>query len=145
MTQAPLLQLDGVSAGYGRMDIIHGVSLSVQSGEVVAIIGPNGAGKSTVLRAVMGLVRVSGGTIAFDGRSITGGRPNDRVAWGLGYVPQGRVVFPRMTVMENLDMGAFTVRSAAAKADALDFVLTLFPRLAERRSQMAGKIGRAHV
>ena len=82
MVAPGLLHVDRVSAGYGRLDVLHDVSLSVMAGEVVAIIGPNGAGKSTVLKAVMGLVHVSDGTVSFDGRVITGGRPNHRVDWG---------------------------------------------------------------
>jgi branched-chain amino acid transport system ATP-binding protein len=134
----PLLTVQDVRAGYGRFDVLQGVSLHVLPREVVAVIGPNGAGKSTVLKTVMGFLRVSAGTVQFDGRPIAGQRPDQLVRVGLGYVPQGRVVFPRMTVLENLEMGAFTVADRRAVARSLEYVLALFPRLAERRGQLAG-------
>ena len=93
-----LLAIQDVVAGYGRVEILHGVSLHVKAGEVLSIIGPNGAGKSTVLKAIMGLVRPSRGHVLFDGREVTGLRTDLVVHEGIGYVPQGRVVFPRMTV-----------------------------------------------
>jgi branched-chain amino acid transport system ATP-binding protein len=104
----------------------------------VAIIGPNGAGKSTVLKTVMGFLKLSAGRIYFDGKPIAGHRPDQLVRLGLAYVPQGRIVFPRMTVLENLEMGAFTIVDRRAVMDAIDQVFALFPRLAERRSQLAG-------
>jgi branched-chain amino acid transport system ATP-binding protein len=133
-----ILMVEGLSAGYGKFDVLHEVSLQVDPAEVVAIIGPNGAGKSTVLKAIMGFIRVSEGTIWFRGNDITGRRTDELVRLGLGYVPQGRVVFPRMSVLENLEMGAFTVTDRRKAAEALDYVFALFPRLAERRAQLAG-------
>src|SRR5438046_7821492 len=101
----PILRVDGVSAGYGRFEVLHDVSLEVFPGEVVAIIGPNGAGKSTVLKTVMGFLRPSAGQVFFDARMIINGMPTHQlVRLGLGYVPQGRVVFPNMTVLENLEL-----------------------------------------
>ena len=135
---ASLLRFTGVSAGYGRFDVLQEVSIEVAPAEVVAIIGPNGAGKSTILKATMGFLKVSAGEIVFDGRSAVGERTDRLVGFGLGYVPQGRIVFPRMTVRENLEMGAFTVRDRVASAAALDYVQQLFPRLAERPGQLAG-------
>lgn len=137
---APILSLDRVSAGYGGFDVLHAVSLYVAPLELVAIIGPNGAGKSTVLKAVMGLVRVSAGQITFAGQSIVGRRTDHLVRLGIGYVPQGRIVFPQMSVLENLEMGAFTVRDRQLVAETLDRVYQLFPRLAERRHQQAGTL-----
>jgi ABC-type branched-subunit amino acid transport system ATPase component len=136
----PILRVEAISAGYGGLDVLHAVSLHVAPREMVAIIGPNGAGKSTVLKAVMGLVRVSAGEIIFADRPITGRRTDQLVRIGIGYVPQGRIVFPQMTVLENLEMGAFTVSDRRMAAEALEYVCTLFPRLAERRGQQAGTL-----
>jgi ABC-type branched-subunit amino acid transport system ATPase component len=135
-----LLELRNVEAGYGAIQILHGVSLHVGQGEVVAVIGPNGAGKSTTFKAVMGLVTRLGGEIAFDGRTLVGQRPDRILALGLAYVPQGRIVFSQMTVRENLEMGAYLERDRAKLAAAMDYVFTLFPRLAERRRQLAGSM-----
>ncbi|MBI4307539.1 MAG: ABC transporter ATP-binding protein [Chloroflexi bacterium] len=133
----PLLTFQDVVAGYGRVEILHGVSLHINAGEVLSIIGPNGAGKSTILKSIMGLVRPSRGHVFISGSEITGLRPDLAVRRGIGYVPQGRIVFPRMTVQENLDMGAFTIRGRAKVREALEKVFTLFPILAERRRQRA--------
>lgn len=138
MGDAELLRFDTISVGYGKFDVLQGVSLHVKPAEVVAIIGPNGAGKSTVLKAIMGFLKPSQGRILFGERDITRLRPDQLVPIGLAYVPQGRVVFPRMTVLENLEMGAFTVRDPKTIAAALNRVFTLFPRLAERQNQHAG-------
>jgi branched-chain amino acid transport system ATP-binding protein len=135
---APILSVDRISAGYGGLDVLQEVSLQVAPQELVAIIGPNGAGKSTVLKSVMGLIRVSAGEIRFAGEPITGRRTDRLVHLGLGYVPQGRIVFPQMTVLENLQMGAFTVSDRGQVREALDFVIRLFPRLGERSGQLAG-------
>ena len=133
-----LLSVDRISAGYGLFDVLQEVSLDALPSEVVAIIGPNGAGKSTVLKTVMGFLKPSTGDIIFGGQSIVGMRTDQLVTAGLAYVPQGRVVFPRMTVLENLEMGAFTVRDRTTVASAMQYVFGLFPRLAERRRQLAG-------
>jgi ABC-type branched-subunit amino acid transport system ATPase component len=135
-----LLELRNVEAGYGAIQILHGVSLHVGAGEVVAVIGPNGAGKSTTFKAVMGLVTRLGGEIAFDGRPLTGERPDRILALGLAYVPQGRIVFSQMTVRENLEMGGYLERDRAKLAAAIDHVFGLFPRLGERRRQLAGSM-----
>ena len=133
-----LLDVDRISAGYGQFDVLQEVSLHALPSEVVAIIGPNGAGKSTVLKTVMGFLKPSTGDVSFNGKRIVGMRPDQLVRDGLAYVPQGRVNFPRMTVLENLEMGAFTVRDPKAVASAMERVHGLFPRLAERRGQLAG-------
>jgi ABC-type branched-subunit amino acid transport system ATPase component len=135
-----LLTLRNVDAGYGPIQILHGVSLHVSPGEVVAVIGPNGAGKSTTFKAVMGLVTRLGGEITFDGRTLLGQRPDRILALGLAYVPQGRIVFSQMTVRENLEMGAYLERDRAKLAAAMEHVFGLFPRLAERRRQLAGSM-----
>jgi branched-chain amino acid transport system ATP-binding protein len=135
-----LLELRAVQAGYGPIQILHGVSLHVDAGEVVAVIGPNGAGKSTTFKAVMGLVRFMGGEVVFDGQSLVGRSPDRILAHGLAYVPQGRVVFTQMTVRENLEMGGYLERDPARVRDAMEYVFTLFPRLGERRRQLAGSM-----
>ncbi|MBA2278713.1 MAG: ABC transporter ATP-binding protein [Chloroflexia bacterium] len=135
---APLLELRDVDASYGKVQILHAASLAIHPGEVVSIIGPNGAGKSTVLKAVMGILRPTTGQILFDGQSITGLRPDQIVRRGIGYVPQGRIVFRDMTVAENLEMGAFTIADKGRVRPLMDRVFTVFPRLGERRTQRAG-------
>jgi branched-chain amino acid transport system ATP-binding protein len=134
----PLLHVQGVSAGYGQLPVLDHVSLHINPSEVVAIIGPNGAGKSTVLKTVMGFLVPTEGDVLFDGQHITGMPTHQVVRIGLAYVPQGRVVFPRMTVLENLRMGAFTVTDKRAVVEAVEMTFGLFPRLAERRTQLAG-------
>jgi ABC-type branched-subunit amino acid transport system ATPase component len=136
----PLLELRDVDAGYGPIQVLHGVSLHVNAGEVVAVIGPNGAGKSTTFKVIMGLIDHLGGDIVFDGRPLVGQRPDRILGLGLGYVPQGRVVFATMTVRENLEMGAYLERDRARIRAAMDFVFSLFPRLAERARQLAGTL-----
>jgi len=131
-----LLTLDRVSAGYRRLQILHEVSMRVDQGEIVALIGANGAGKTTTLRTISGLLGVSGGTITFDGERIDGARPEHIVRRGLVHVPQERALFGRLTVMENLLMGAYT-RDRSTIGASLDEVFALFPILAERRDQRA--------
>jgi branched-chain amino acid transport system ATP-binding protein len=138
LSEGALLRFEDVSAGYGKLEVLQHVWLHVMPAEVVAIIGPNGAGKSTVLKTAMGFLKPSGGTVWFGGRSIAGERTDQLVRLGLAYVPQGRVVFPRMTVRENLEMGAFTVRDRRRVADALAYVTDLFPRLGVSPGQLAG-------
>ena len=135
---APLLVAEGITAGYGRLDILHDVSLHVQPGEIVSVIGPNGAGKSTVFKTIVGFLSPRHGRVLFNGESIGGLRPDLVLRRGLAYVPQGRIVFPQMTVFENLEMGAYIERDAARVAAALERVFALFPILAERRGQKAG-------
>jgi branched-chain amino acid transport system ATP-binding protein len=132
-----LLEVSGVRARYGAIEALKGVSLTVGEGEVVTLIGSNGAGKSTTLRAICGLTPAAAGTITFDGEDITG-EPADRIVTrGIALSPEGRRCFSRMTVRENLELGAYRRRGAAVAAD-MDRVLALFPRLAERAGQRAG-------
>ena len=137
---APLLAAEDLHAGYGRIPILHGLTLRVAAGEVVSVIGPNGAGKSTAFKALVGLVPPSRGRVRFDGEDITGLRPDRVLRRGLAYVPQGRIVFPQMTVLENLDMGAYIERDAGRIAEARARVYGLFPVLRERRRQAAGTL-----
>jgi branched-chain amino acid transport system ATP-binding protein len=133
-----LLELTDVKVTYGRIEALHGISLHVNAGEVVALIGANGAGKTTTMRAISGLRPVSAGSIRFDGEDITHLRADLRVVRGLCQSPEGRQIFPGMTVFENLDMGAYTRRDRAAVAEDLERVYSLFPRLRERSKQVAG-------
>ena len=102
-----LLRADGIHAGYGKLEILHGVSLEVRPREIVSVIGPNGAGKSTAFKTIVGLLHPRSGRVLFDGKDITGLPPYEVLRLGLAYVPQGRIVFPQMTVLENLEMGAY--------------------------------------
>jgi ABC-type branched-subunit amino acid transport system ATPase component len=120
------------------MPILHDVSLDVRAGEMVSIIGPNGAGKSTALKSIVGFVKVSSGHVRFDGQEITGLRPDQVLPRGLAYVPQGRIVFPQMTVLENLEMGGYIERDGQRIREALEQVFRLFPILSERQRQKAG-------
>jgi ABC-type branched-subunit amino acid transport system ATPase component len=133
-----LLKAEGVVAGYGKLEILHGVTLEVRPGEMVSVIGPNGAGKSTAFKAIIGLLRPTSGAIHFDGREIIGLRPDQILRLGLAYVPQGRIVFPQMTVLENLEMGAYIESDQARVREALERVHSLFPILGERQRQKAG-------
>ncbi len=133
-----LLEVRGVTSGYGQMEVLHDISLEVGSGEIVSIIGPNGAGKSTAMKAVFGLLKPWQGEIVFDGKQIGGLSPDRIVQLGLCFVPQVENVFPNLTVDENLDMGGYLVRGSLAARKQRIF--DMFPRLAERRRQRAGKM-----
>jgi ABC-type branched-subunit amino acid transport system ATPase component len=133
-----LLRAEAITAGYGKMAILHDVTLEVRTGEMVSVIGPNGAGKSTAFKTIVGFLRPAHGRVRFDGQDITGLRPDQVLRRGLAYVPQGRIVFPQMTVLENLEMGAYIERDAGRIRQALDRVYSVFPILAQRRGQKAG-------
>ncbi len=135
-----LLELDNISVSYGRIEALHGISLTVAQGEVVALIGANGAGKTTTMRAISGTRALSAGRISFDGDDISKLRADLRVVRGLCQSPEGRQIFPGMTVLENLDMGAYTRKDSAEIAKDLERVLEMFPRLRERRKQPGGTL-----
>ncbi len=137
-TNPVLLRAESITAGYGKMAILHDVTVEVRVGEMVSVIGPNGAGKSTAFKTIVGFLRPTGGRVRFDGQDIAGLRPDQVLHRGLAYVPQGRIVFPQMTVLENLEMGAYIERDGRRVREALERVYALFPILAERRSQKAG-------
>jgi branched-chain amino acid transport system ATP-binding protein len=132
-----LLEVTDIHARYGAIEALKGISLTVEEGEVVTLIGSNGAGKSTTLRAISGLTPASAGRIAFDGREITRVPAHEIVAYGIALAPEGRHCFPRMSVRENLDLGAHR-RSGSDVAEDLERVFELFPRLLERERQKAG-------
>ena len=135
-----MLELTDLRVHYGNVAAVDGVSVTVEEGEIVAIIGPNGAGKTSTLRALSGLVRASGGRVVFRGVDISRWRPHRIVALGLSHAPEGRRLFPQMTVIENLRMGAYRRRDGLAIERSLAEVLERFPRLAERRQQLAGTL-----
>jgi len=137
-----LLDIDDVTLRYGRIEALHGISLRVEEGEVVALIGANGAGKTTTMRAISGIRPVSRGRIWFDGDDITRMPAHRRVEVGIGQSPEGRGIFPGMTDAENLEMGAYARkdRRTRAKDDDLERVFALFPRLLERRTQSGGTL-----
>ncbi len=133
-----MLTLSGVSAGYGSVPAISDVSISIGEGEAVGLLGANGAGKSTTLRAISGLVRLTAGTIAFRETNIASLPAYKVTELGIAHVPEGRQVFPELTVKENLEIGAYIPSAKASRARTLELVFTIFPVLAERRKQLAG-------
>jgi branched-chain amino acid transport system ATP-binding protein len=136
-----LLEIRDLHAGYGSVEVLHGVSLNVEAGEIVALLGSNGAGKTTTLRAVSGLVRARKGEILLDGQALTGLRAHEIVALGLGHVPEGRRIFGALTVEENLRLGGYLLRSKKAQMDErMAQLYETFPRLKERREQLAGTL-----
>jgi len=139
MTAAALLDVSGVFAGYGSTEVLRNIDLSIAPGQIIALLGSNGAGKTTLNRAISGLLRPRAGAILFEGQSIDRARPSEIVQRGLIHVPEGRKIFPNMTVVENLDLGSYR-RASARRSANRERVFTIFPRLAERRAQNAGTL-----
>lgn len=135
-----LLKVRGVNASYGVIPVLHGVSLDIGEGELVALLGGNGSGKTTLLNAISGLVRCSAGTIEFSGRRVDGLEPHKVVEAGIAQIPEGRQLFPYLTVKENLFMGACTPRAWPHRHTSFERVCALFPRLRERSGQRAGSL-----
>ncbi len=135
-----MLELARVSAGYGAFRALFDIDMSVQAGEAVGVIGPNGAGKTTLMRVISGLIRPHAGSITFDGRSIGGKPPHQVVAAGIAHVPENRRLFPRLSVEENLKIGAFVPAARAQLASRLAAMYELFPPLRARRNQLAGTL-----
>jgi branched-chain amino acid transport system ATP-binding protein len=133
-----LLELKNVSVAYGRIEAIHDMSFSVEQGEIVSLIGANGAGKSTTMKTISGLIHPSQGSITFEGEDITKMKAHIRVVRGISQAPEGRGIFPGMTVLENLDMGAFGRKDRSGMGEDFERVFGLFPRLAERKTQLGG-------
>jgi branched-chain amino acid transport system ATP-binding protein len=133
-----MLELNRVSAGYGSFQALFDVSLTVNAGEAVAVLGPNGAGKTTLLRAISRLIQTRSGELSMQGRRYNDLPAHEVIGLGIAQVPEGRRLFPRLTVEDNLKMGAFTPSARASYRERLDFVYSLFPRMKERRLQMAG-------
>ncbi len=135
-----MLELRNLCAGYGSFQALFDVTLEVNSGEAVAVIGPNGAGKTTLLRAISGMVPVSSGELTFKGRSLLAVPPHRAIELGIAHVPENRRLFPRMTITENMKMGAFVPDARAKFEERLAFVYELFPQLKERHRQLAGTL-----
>jgi branched-chain amino acid transport system ATP-binding protein len=137
---APILELSDVRTFYGRIEAVKGISMTVNEGEIVTLIGANGAGKSTTLRSIQGVTKPKYGTIRFKGKEIQDARPHEIVKMGIAQSPEGRRLFSRMSVRENLDMGAFNRTDHDGIEQDVEHVYTLFPRLGERRGQQAGTL-----
>src|SRR5437667_9597723 len=135
-----MLELHGITAGYGHFTALWDVSLRVAEGEAVAVVGPNGAGKTTLLRVISGLIAPRTGRITFEGAEVAGHPAYDIVAHGIAHVPEGRRLFPGLTVADNLKMGAFLPSARARFGESLERVYTLFPVLKERSAQRAGSL-----
>lgn len=137
---SPLLSLEHISASYGSFQALYDITLHVNLGEVVTLIGANGAGKTTTLRVISGLLQPKGGTLRFEGQNIARVPAHEIVEYGISHVPEGRQMFPYMTVMENLILGAYVSRARPRLKQVLEEQFELFPRLAERRGQLAGTL-----
>ena len=135
-----MLELNNVEVSYGSITALQGISLKVEPGSIVTLIGANGAGKSTTLRAISGLAHVRGGSIRYNGEDIGNLAAHKIVARGLSHVPEGRMVFANLTVLENLKMGAYRLKLDAAFQKDLDYIFSIFPRLKEREKQLAGTL-----
>lgn len=135
-----LLEIDDLHVSYGDLPVIHGISIRVNVGEIVTIVGANGAGKSTLMRAISGLLKPTSGDIRLDGKSIVGMPPEKVTALGISHVPEGRGLFHQMTVLENLELGAFQPSARARTKDSLEEAYVLFPKLRERMHQKAGSL-----
>jgi branched-chain amino acid transport system ATP-binding protein len=140
MSAEPLLEISGLSVAYGRVEVLHGVDLRVDEGQIVALVGANGAGKSTLLRTISGLMRPRKGTIRFHGRDVTGRAPYKLVRDGIAHVPEGRRVFPRFDVRENLRIGAYARSDFRSSGQEIDGVIASVPALERRKSSMAGEL-----
>ncbi len=139
MTSASLLEIRGICAGYGRTEVLRNIDITVAPGEIIALLGSNGAGKSTLNRTISGLLRPRAGSILFEDRPIDHAKPSEIVELGLIHVPEGRKIFPNMTVLENLDLGSYR-RASGRRSQNRERVYSIFPRLAERRGQNAGTL-----
>ncbi|HEX9015160.1 MAG TPA: ABC transporter ATP-binding protein [Chloroflexota bacterium] len=135
-----MLRVRDIDVAYGDVQVLHGMSLDVEEGEIVALVGANAAGKSTTLNAISGLVRPRRGSVEFEGRRIDQMPPYDIVALGLVQVPEGRKLFPYMTVLENLELGAYGKEARRLRSKTLELVFAMLPRLQERQSQLAGSL-----
>lgn len=134
-----MLEISGIHAGYGQMAVLRGIDMRIGEGEIVALLGSNGVGKTTLNNVICGFIPPTAGEVRFAGQRLTGRRPREIVAMGIAQVPEGRRVFPNLTVAENLELGAFR-RAGARKRQNFDRICAIFPRLAERLRQLAGTL-----
>ena len=137
-----MLEIKDLYVSYGMMEVLHGVSVNVEDDELVSIIGPNGAGKTTLIKTIMGLVKPTSGSIIYNGQDITHLPAHKRAALGIGYVPEGRRVFGKLSVEDNLKMGAYELKSKSEIQKNMDMVYNIFPRLGERAKQLASTMSR---
>ena len=135
-----MLEIKQLTVGYGAITALHGISLSVSAGKIVTLIGSNGAGKTTTLKTISGLLKPKAGEVIYYGQNIAGLPPHEIVKRGLSHVPEGRMIFANLTVLENLQMGAYLVRDKKILRSEMDFVFATFPRLQEREAQIAGTL-----
>src|SRR5438477_12092607 len=135
-----MLEVNNLVVNYGAITALHGVSLRVRQGDIVTLIGANGAGKTTTLKTISGLIKARSGEILYQGRNISNRRPHQIVELGISQVPEGRMIFANLTVLENLQMGAYLRRDKAAIQSEMDYVFSIFPRLRERIKQIAGTL-----
>ena len=136
----PMLEIKNLEAGYGAISALHGISLSVPDGKIVTLIGANGAGKTTTLKTISGLLKPKSGEIFYSGKNIAGLPPHQIVARGISHVPEGRMIFANLTVLENLQLGAYLQKDKKIIRHELEHVFSLFPRLSERQKQIAGTL-----
>jgi ABC-type branched-subunit amino acid transport system ATPase component len=135
-----MLKVQNVHSGYGKIEVLHGVSIEATSGEIVCIIGPNGSGKSTLLKTIFGLIKPKGGQVQFLGEEISQKEPEEKVRMGMAYIPQGKNVFPSLTVMENLEMGAYPLGDLSKRAKAIEEILARYPLLEKKKRAKAGTL-----
>jgi branched-chain amino acid transport system ATP-binding protein len=136
----PLLVADDVTTGYGQIDVLHGVSFQVPEGSIVTLLGANGAGKTTTLNLISGLIDVRSGSLTFGGEPIAGRRPNEIVGLGISHVPEGRRIFPELTVIENLRIGAYSLSDRSKVSSLIEEMLHVFPRLEERKGNKGAQL-----
>ena len=135
-----MIKVNNIDVGYGDVQVLYDVSLDIKDGELVAVIGANGAGKTTLLRAISGVLKATNGTIEFEEQEISNRPPDKIVAKGIVHIPEGRLLFPNMSVRENLMMGAYLTRSAEIKKEQMQAVFEMFPKMKERETQLAGTL-----
>lgn len=135
-----MLKVQNVHSGYGKIEVLHGVSIEASAGEIVCIIGPNGSGKSTLLRTIFGLIKPKEGHVRFMGEEIAQREPEELVRMGMTYIPQGKNVFPSLTVMENLEMGVYPLADPVEKSKAIDEILARYPVLEKKKRSKAGTL-----
>ena len=136
----PILKIEDIHSGYGKIEVLHGVSMRVDPAEIVCIIGPNGSGKSTLLKTIFGLIKPTKGTVCFSGKEVTLEEPEDKVESGIAYIPQAKNIFPSLTVKENLEMGGTPLRDCGAIAKAVEAILQRYPVLEKRQKTRAGSL-----
>lgn len=137
---SPMLEIKELSASYGHVQALHGISISVETGSIVTLIGSNGAGKSSTLRTISGMLKARSGSVEFEGKTISGMMAEDIISLGISHVPEGRKIFPRLTVEENLDIGAYQIRERSVIEERKEAGFELFPLLKKRRNQKGGTL-----